>query len=109
MECLVTVKGFTGTTDHRFLETIYSDVRCRLGSARSEVAAFYENVPVGQLYEFMITDDRLSGIADGAEMTVTHPQSSGLVKGQVFIVQARTQRQRLGGRNLILGTCYLRE
>lgn len=109
MECIVTVRGFAGDTDDRHLETQYTGVRCLIGSARAEVAAFYENVPVGQLYEFTLTDHRILGIPDGAEIKVTNPQSSGLRKGQIFIVQSRTQRQRLGGRFIILGTCYAKE
>lgn len=109
MECLVEIRGFFGATSNRTLTTLFSDVRCMIGSARMETAAFYENVPLGQLYEFVITDQTVTSVPDGAEITITDPQSSGLTTGSVFIIQAKAQRQRLGGKFIITGVCYQKE
>jgi len=109
IEAIVSVRGFSGDTTDRQLTTIYTSVRCAIGSARTETAAFHENVPLGQLYEFAISDYRIIGIPDGAEITITNPQTTGLIKGSKFVVVAKTQRQRMAGRFFITGACYLKE
>lgn len=109
MESIVRIRIFEGNTKDRQLATVYSSVRCLIGSARNETVAFYENVPVGQLYEFSITDSRIDSIPSGTEIKVTNPQSSGLLKGGKFVVTGKTQRQRVGGRFFISGVCYIKE
>lgn len=109
MECLISVRAFSGETEDRRLIKVYTHVRAIIGSARVETAAFYENVPAGQLYEFTITDSRISGIPDATELTVTNPQTSGFAQGSVFITLAKSQRQRIGGRFYITGVCYVKE
>jgi hypothetical protein len=106
MECIVTIRSFSGATRERKLAHHYDLVRCMIGSARPETAAFYENVPLGQLYEFVIRDSRISSIPDGSEITVTDPQASGFEVDDVFIVTAKSQKQRMAGRFLIAGSCY---
>lgn len=109
MEALVEIKGFTGTTKKRTLTMKYTSVKCLIGSARAETTAFYENVPMGQLYEFNISDNRIYDLPDGSEITITHSQNSGIQEGSIFVVLARPQKQRIAGRNFITGACYLKE
>lgn len=106
MEAIVSVRAFTGTTTSRTLTKVFTHVRAVIGSARVETMAMLENVPTGQVYEFTITDHRITGIPDGAELTVTNPQTSGFEVGDIFIVVGKTQRQRMMGRFYIVGVCY---
>lgn len=110
-DCLVQIRTFQGDTSNRALGTTatYENVRCRIGAARTEVAAFYESLPVGQLYEFALSDSRIAKIPDGAEFKVTSPQGSGLDQDAIFIAQAKTQRQKLGGKFYITGVLVLKE
>lgn len=108
-EAIVDIRSFSGTTSNRELTDLYEDVRCMISSARVEVAILYENVPLGQLFEFVVKDSDVDEIPAGAEITVTYPQQTGIDEGTVFIVNGQTQKQRSGGRFIITGTCYRKE
>lgn len=108
-EAIVDIRSFSGTTANRELTDLYEDVRCFISSARVEVAILYENVPLGKLFEFVIKNSDIDEIPAGAEITVTHPQQTGIDKDTIFIVNGQTQKQRTSGRFIITGTCYRKE
>jgi hypothetical protein len=106
---IVNIKAFSGQAEHRELQPIYENIRCILSPASPQVAAFYEDVPMGQLYEYLIIDQRIQDMPDGAEIEVCDPQKSGLAEGSIFIAIARRQRQRVGGRFILTGPCSIKE
>lgn len=109
MESIISIRGFTGTTGKRVLQDLYTDIRCLFSNARLETIAMYEGVPQGKVFEFVITDNKVSDIPPASEFKVTNPQSSGIELGTIFVVEGQTQKQRLGGRFIISGVCFRKE
>ncbi len=108
-ECIASIRVFSGPTSKRQLTESVEDIRITLSPASRQTAAFYENVPLGQLYELMVTDSQVDHVPDGAEIAITDGQDSGIETDSVFIVIAKSQKQNIGGRTIITGACYIKE
>ena len=106
---VITISEMSGSSTSRTYTTVYDNVRCILTPARPEMLALYDNAPIGQSYEFLITDGRVTKIKDQSKFVIDKNQKSGFCVGDSFITLSTAQQQRQGGRFVIAGLCYKTE
>lgn len=104
---LVSISIMTGSSSSKSYQQVYEEIRMTLVPASNETMAFYENAPVGQMYEFQTKDQSVAEIPDQSKIVITDPENCGLNENDSLTTIGKSQRMRLGGKFYIQGVCVL--
>jgi hypothetical protein len=104
---LVSIYAMTGSSSSKSYQQVYEEIRMTLVPASNETMAFYENAPVGQMYEFQTKDQAVTDIPDQSKIVVSVPEECGLTENDSLVTIGKSQRIKLGGKFIIQGVCVL--
>lgn len=100
---IATIQRLTGDQDSKEYVELKTGVRILLMAAGNDIALMF-NVPIGQVYSFVIKNG-VDTIKPTDKFIISDPQTSGLEANDVFFVKGEAKKSLLMGNTVITGVC----